>query len=110
MAHDAVGAHARDELGITEIHAARPFQAAWISACAFVIGGLVPFLAITLGAPPYRIAATAALTLVALVGLGALGAHLGGAPRGRAILRTVILSAASMALTYSIGRALGATV
>jgi VIT1/CCC1 family predicted Fe2+/Mn2+ transporter len=110
MAHDAVGAHARDELGLSEIHAARPFQAAWISACAFVTGGLVPFLTITLGGPPIRIALTAALTLLALVVLGVIGAELGGAPRGRAVLRTVVLSAATMALTYGIGSALGARI
>jgi VIT1/CCC1 family predicted Fe2+/Mn2+ transporter len=110
MAHDAVGAHARDELGITEIMSARPFQAAWTSALAFTLGALIPLLAISLGGHSYRIALTAAVTLIALVVLGAIGAQLGGAPRGRAILRTVTLSALAMVLTYSIGRFVGTSV
>lgn len=110
MAHDAVGAHARDELGITDIAKARPFQAAWISITAFSLGGLIPLLACYFGARPIRIALTVVLTVVALLGLGALGAQLGGAPRGRAAARTVLLSVVSMAVTYGIGRIVGATV
>jgi len=110
MAHDAVGAHARDELGISEIMAARPLQAALTSAVAFTVGAIVPVLAITLPAKSVRIGLTAALTIVALIGLGALGAQLGGAPRRRAAIRVVTLSVFSMILTYGIGRLVGASI
>jgi len=108
MAHDALAAHARDELGITEISTARPFQAAWTSALAFTIGALIPFLTMIGVGPSLRIPVTAAVTLVALAVLGVVGAHLGGAPRGPAALRTVLLSAASMVITYAIGHLVGA--
>jgi len=110
MAHDAVGAHARDELGISEVVVARPLQAALTSAGAFVLGSLVPVLAVTLAAKSLRIGLTAALTVLALFGLGALGAQLGGAPKRRAALRVVTLSVASMLVTYGIGRVVGANV
>jgi len=110
MAHDAIGAHARDELGISEVMVARPMQAALTSAAAFVTGALVPVLAVTLAGKSLRIALTAGLTVIALIGLGALGAQLGGAPRGRAALRVVTLSVLSMLLTYGIGRIVGANV
>ena len=110
MAHDAVGAHARDELGITEIQKARPFQAAWVSVCAFSLGGIVPLLACYFGTRPIRIALTVLVTSLALLGLGAWGAQLGGAPRSRAAVRTLVLSLVSMAVTYGIGRIVGAAV
>jgi len=110
MAHDAVGAHARDELGISEIMTARPLQASVTSAVAFTVGALVPVLSVTLAAKSIRIGLTAALTIAALLGLGALGAYLGGAPRGRAALRVVTLSAFSMILTYGIGSLVGASI
>jgi VIT1/CCC1 family predicted Fe2+/Mn2+ transporter len=110
MAHDELGAHARDELGITETSTARPFQAAWISALAFTTGGLIPLLSVNLPGRSVRIPLTAALSLLALIGLGATGATLGGAPRRRAAVRTVVLSALSMALTYAIGRIVGANI
>ncbi len=108
MAHDAVGAHARDELGISEVIVARPLQAALTSAGSFTVAALVPVLAVTLSAKSIRIGLTAALTIAALLGLGALGAQLGGAPRGRAAIRVVTLSALSMILTYCIGSLVGA--
>jgi len=110
MAHDAIGAHARDELGFSDITGARPLQASLASVSAFSVAALVPLLAVTLAGKSLRIAVTAAVTLGALVALGALGAQLGGAPRTRAALRVVTLSAASMLLTYGIGRLVGATV
>jgi vacuolar iron transporter family protein len=110
MAHDAVGAHARDELGISEVVVARPMQAALTSAASFTVAALVPVLAVTLSAKSIRIGLTAALTIAALLGLGALGAQLGGAPRGRAAIRVVTLSALSMILTYGIGRLVGANI
>ena len=84
MAHDAVGAHVRDELGITEIAQARPFQASWTSAIAFTSGAILPLLAITLSPTSVRIAVTVVVAIAALLGLGALGAYAGGAPLKRA--------------------------
>jgi len=110
MAHDAIGAHARDELGISEIITARPLQAALTSAAAFTVGATIPVLAVTLPSKAVRIGLTAALTIAALIGLGALGALLGGAPRRRAAIRVVTLSALSMILTYGIGRLVGANI
>ena len=110
MAHDAVGAHARDELGISEVTVARPVQAALTSVSAFTLAALIPVLAITLPQKSWRIAVTAAVTVLALLGLGALGAQLGGAPRGRAALRVVTLSVLAMLVTYGIGRVVGANV
>jgi VIT1/CCC1 family predicted Fe2+/Mn2+ transporter len=110
MAHDAVGAHARDELGISEIATARPLQAALVSVAAFTAGALVPVLAITVPDKSIRIGATAAVCVAALFGLGALGAHLGGAPRLRAAVRVATLSVLAMVVTYVIGRLVGANV
>jgi VIT1/CCC1 family predicted Fe2+/Mn2+ transporter len=110
MAHDELGAHARDELGITEVSTARPFQAAWTSALAFTSGAIVPVLAVSLSPTSVRIGVTAALALVALFVLGALGARAGGAPWQRAALRVVGLSSIAMALTWVIGRLVGTAV
>jgi VIT1/CCC1 family predicted Fe2+/Mn2+ transporter len=110
MAHDAVGAHMRDELGISELTFARPVQAALVSAGSFTVAALVPVLAITLPGKSARIAVTAVVSLLALLGLGAIGAQLGGAPRGRAALRTLVLSTFAMVVTYAIGKAVGAAV
>jgi vacuolar iron transporter family protein len=110
MAHDQLGAHARDELGITEISEARPLQAAYTSAAAFTAGAIVPLLAITLSPIGIRIALTAALALVALAALGTLGARAGGAPWRRAAGRVVVLSSLAMALTYGIGSIVGKAV
>jgi VIT1/CCC1 family predicted Fe2+/Mn2+ transporter len=80
MQHDPLAAHARDELGLTEALRARPVQAALSSAASFILGSLVPILAILL-APAERIAAATTVTaLLALAGRGALAAWAGGAP------------------------------
>ncbi len=110
MAHDELGAHMRDELGITEVAMARPFQAAWTSAIAFTCGAIVPLLAIVLAPTSARIIVCAASALVALLGLGALGAYAGGAPWHRAAARVAAWSSVAMALTYAIGRLVGANV
>jgi VIT1/CCC1 family predicted Fe2+/Mn2+ transporter len=110
MAHDPVGSHMRDELGITEIATARPFQAAWTSAVAFTSGALLPVLAIGLAPRSARILVTIVVALCALVGLGALGAQLGGAPWKRAALRVVTWSSLAMALTYAIGTLAGPNI
>jgi VIT1/CCC1 family predicted Fe2+/Mn2+ transporter len=110
MAHDAVGAHARDELGISDIATARPLQAALTSVAAFTVGAMVPVLAITIPDKGVRIGITAAVCVAALFGLGALGAQLGGAPRLRAAVRVATLSVLAMVVTYAIGRIVGANV
>jgi vacuolar iron transporter family protein len=110
MAHDELGAHARDELGITEVSAARPLQAAWASAMSFTAGAIIPVLSASLAPTSVRIAVTAAIALIALLVLGALGAWAGGAPWQRAAVRVVVLSSLAMALTYAVGRIVGTNV
>jgi len=110
MVHDPVGAHMRDELGITETSSARPVQAAWTSALAFTIGALLPVLAMTIAPQSVRIAVTAVTALSALVALGVTGARLGGAPWPRAVVRVVAWSSLAMALTFAVGSVVGANV
>jgi vacuolar iron transporter family protein len=110
MAHDELGAHMRDELGITEVAKARPLQAAWTSLLAFATGAIFPLLAISVAPASIRIALCAAVSLLALVLLGVLGARAGGAPWRRAAARVVAWSSLAMLVTYGIGRLVGATV
>jgi VIT1/CCC1 family predicted Fe2+/Mn2+ transporter len=110
MAHDELGAHMRDELGITEIATARPFQAAATSATAFTAGALLPFFAVIIAPISVRIVVTAVFALLALVGLGALSAFAGGARWTRAALRVVAWSSLAMAVTWGIGRLVGANI
>jgi vacuolar iron transporter family protein len=106
-AHDRLGTHMRDELGIEKTTLARPMQAAWISAVSFASFALLPIAAL-LAAPAAALMPTiAVLSLVSLGGLGALGGHLGGAPLGRAGLRVTIGGALAMAVTAAIGRLFG---
>jgi len=110
MAHDALGAHARDELGIDEQMAARPVQAAITSALTFSSGAALPLL-IALVSPPDLVAPLIAVTsLVFLVGLGAIAAHAGSAPVLRAALRVGCWGALAMAVTIGVGRLFGTTV
>jgi VIT1/CCC1 family predicted Fe2+/Mn2+ transporter len=106
MARDELGAHARDELGITDLATAKPRQAAWTSAVAFTAGAIWPVLAV-LSPASIRVATIAVVTLIALAVLGAIGATLGGAPRGRAAVRTLVLSSAALLISYGIGHAVG---
>jgi VIT1/CCC1 family predicted Fe2+/Mn2+ transporter len=110
MAHDELGAHMRDELGITEIATARPFQAAATSATAFTAGALLPFFAVIIAPISIRIVVTAVIALLALIGLGALSAFAGGARWTRAALRVVAWSSLAMAVTWGIGRLVGANI
>ena len=110
MAHDELGAHMRDELGITEIATARPFQAAGVSAVAFTLGAVIPLLAVTLAPISVRVITTAVVALIALVGLGALSAFAGGARWTRAAVRIVVWSSIAMAITWGIGRLVHAQV
>jgi len=104
MAHDELGAHMRDELGITEVALARPFQAAGTSVVAFTLGAALPLLAVLLAPISARVVVTAIVALAALVGLGALSAIVGGARWTRAAIRVVAWSSVAMTMTWAIGR------
>lgn len=108
--HDALEAHARDELGLPEDRRARPLQAAGASALSFAVGALLPLLAIGAFGSSVRVVACILVTLLALVGLGALGARLGGAPVARAVLRVVFWGATAMAVTAGVGALVGTAV
>jgi VIT1/CCC1 family predicted Fe2+/Mn2+ transporter len=108
MAKDALVAHARDELGLTEELAARPLQAAFASAATFAAGAAVPILAIVI-APP-NVFIVAAVSLVCLLGLGAVAARAGGAPAFTGAVRVGFWGALAMAVTAGVGRLFGAVV
>lgn len=110
MRHDAIGAHARDELGITETQRARPLQAALASAASFAAGALLPLAVAALSPPAALLAAVAISSLVFLAALGAVAALAGGAPAVPAAVRVAAWGAAAMALTAAIGRLFGAAV
>jgi len=107
MQHDALGAHARDDIGITDALSARPLQATLASMVSFAIGGMVPILTAWLAPPAHVAMAMAAVSLLALAALGAIAAHAGGASIGRGALRVVVWGAATMLVTGAIGRAIG---
>ena len=109
-AHDRLGAHMRDELGIVEASLARPVQAAWISAASFSSFSLVPIAALLLAPASLRIPAIGVFSLLSLAVLGAFGGHLGGAPLGRAALRVMLGGALAMASTAAIGHVVGSWV
>jgi VIT1/CCC1 family predicted Fe2+/Mn2+ transporter len=109
-AHDRLGAHMRDELGIDQTSLARPLQAAWISAASFASFAVVPIVALLVAPAAWRIPMIAVFSLVSLASLGAFGGHLGGAPLGRAALRVTIGGALAMTVTAVIGRILGVSV
>lgn len=109
-ATDALGAHARDELGMFDATQARPVQAALASALAFAAGALLPLLAALLVPRPLLITTVFVATLLFLAVLGAVGARAGGAPMGRGALRVLFWGALAMAVTAGIGRAVGTPV
>jgi VIT1/CCC1 family predicted Fe2+/Mn2+ transporter len=109
-AHDRLGAHMRDELGIDQASLSRPMQAAWISAASFALFAVVPIAALLIAPAVLRIPVIAAISLVSLAALGAFGGYLGGAPLGRAALRVTLGGALAMAVTAGIGRVLGISV
>ncbi|HSC15262.1 MAG TPA: VIT family protein [Gammaproteobacteria bacterium] len=110
MAHDALGAHARDELGITDLSVARPLQAAGASAASFACGALLP-LAVTAFAPVQAaLWAVPATALVFLAALGAIAARAGGAAIGVAAARVTFWGALAMAATAGIGELFGTIV
>jgi VIT1/CCC1 family predicted Fe2+/Mn2+ transporter len=108
MAHDALGAHARDELGISEALAARPVQAALASAGSFAVGGAMPLL-VTVWAPtPALVPLVSGTSLLFLTLLGALAARAGGAGVLKGALRVVFWGALAMAVTAGAGALFGA--
>jgi VIT1/CCC1 family predicted Fe2+/Mn2+ transporter len=110
MAHDALGAHARDELGISDTITARPVQAAFTSAATFAAGAALPLLAAALASGAVQIVIVAVTALVVLALLGAVGAGAGGAPVRAAAVRVTFWGALAMAVTALIGTAFGAVV
>ncbi len=108
MAHDALDAHARDELGISDLALAKPLQAALASACSFAAGAALPLLTVAITPPNVLVASVATTALLALALLGGLAALMGGASIGRGVLRVTFWSALSMGVTFAIGHALGA--
>ncbi len=109
-AHDALQAHARDELGITETARARPLQAAATSAAAFIAGAVLPVVAALLAPDGGQIWATGAATLAGLTVTGALAARAGGARLWRGALRVVFWGAAAMLATGLVGSLFGVQV
>ena len=108
--HDALGAHARDELGITEALRARPIQAALASAGSFCLGALFPVLVIVLSPAGQIAQVTALVALLVLTGLGALAAFAGGAPVSRGAFRMLIWGALALGLTAVVGKLVGPIV
>jgi VIT1/CCC1 family predicted Fe2+/Mn2+ transporter len=106
-AHDALGTHMRDELGLSEIHTARPVQAAFASAASFAIGGALPLVLAIVVAPRLIIYAIPVGSLLFLAFLGAASASAGGSHRGHAAFRVTFWGALAMALTALVGRLFG---
>jgi len=109
-AHDALAAHARDELGISEMHAARPVQAALASAGTFAIGAALPLVIAAIVPAPRIIVLVASTSLLFLALLGSIAARAGGATIARGAIRVTFWGAAALAVTALIGRLFGTTV
>lgn len=107
MRHDALGAHARDELGISDTLAARPVQAALASAATFAVGAVLPLLVVLLAPASAILWAVAVSSLLFLALLGALSGRAGGAPMGAATARVTFWGALAMALTAGVGALFG---
>jgi VIT1/CCC1 family predicted Fe2+/Mn2+ transporter len=108
-AHDALGAHLSAELNINETDIVSPWHAAFASAVAFLIGAVLPMLAILLPPADVRIPLTFVAVLVALAATGALGAWIGGGSKMRAAVRVVVGGALALVATFLIGNLLGAS-
>lgn len=109
-AHDALGAHLRDELGLSDIHAAKPLQAAMASAATFSVAGAMPLAAAMLAPAAHVIPVVLVATLIALAALGAIGARAGGAPMARAVVRVLVWGVLAMGATALIGRLMGVSL
>jgi vacuolar iron transporter family protein len=109
-AKDALAAHARDELGITEIAQARPIQAALSSAASFTVGAALPLAVVFLVSRPKLVVVVSAASLAFLAVLGGLAARVGGASALKGAVRVTFWGALALAVTAGIGRLIGATV
>ena len=110
MSRDALGAHARDELGISETLRARPVQAALASAIAFIVGALIPIATVLLAPSAWVTEVSSATALVTLVILGGTAAYAGGASIVRGAVRVAFWGALAMGLTAGVGRLFGTAV
>ena len=110
MAKDALGAHAQDELGISEITTARPVLAALTSAATFAVGAVLPLAMVLVSPPAALIPAVSGSSLLFLALLGAVGARTGGANIWKAAIRVTFWGALAMALTAGIGALVGMVV
>lgn len=110
MQHDALGAHARDELGISEVLTARPVQAALASAASFAIGAAMPLLTALLVPEALLVPALSVTSLIFLALLGALAAQVGGAPVVKSTIRVTFWGALAMAITAVVGSLFGTSV
>ena len=109
-AHDALGAHARDELGVSDALSARPVQAGLTSAATFAVGAALPLITALVATAPYVAVVVSGTSLVFLTALGAVSARTGGAPVLRASLRVAFWGALAMGLTAIVGRLFGTVV
>ena len=107
---DPLDAHLRDELGIVEQTRPHPFQAAWVSAVSFAGAAMIPLAVVILATSQARVVALVVVSLLALAGLGVVGARLGGAPPGRAAVRVLVGSGLAMGVTAAIGALVGAVI
>jgi VIT1/CCC1 family predicted Fe2+/Mn2+ transporter len=110
MAHDALGSHARDELGITETMTARPIQAAFASAGAFSVGALLPLLLVLISPIHNLIFLVSGGSVLFLILLGILAAWVGGANLWKGAFRVALWGALAMALTAGVGALFGTSV
>jgi VIT1/CCC1 family predicted Fe2+/Mn2+ transporter len=110
MAHDAIGSHARDELGITEALSAKPIQAAFASAGSFSVGAAMPLLMVLISPVQNLIVVVSAASLVFLVFLGVIAARVGGANPWKGAIRVGFWGALAMAITAGIGALFGTVV
>jgi VIT1/CCC1 family predicted Fe2+/Mn2+ transporter len=110
MDHDALAAHARDELGMHELGSARPIQAAFTSAATFAVGAALPLLAVAVSPVAHAIPVVSLASLASLALLGGVSARVGGAPVGRAVARVSFWGALAMAMTAAIGSLVGTVV
>lgn len=110
MAKDALGAHSRDELGISEVTTARPIQAALTSAATFAVGAAMPLMMVVVSPESLLVPVVSTASLIFLALLGAVGARAGGANVTRATVRVTFWGALAMALTAGIGALVGTAV
>ncbi len=108
MLHDALGAHARDELGMSDVLGARPWQAAWASAASFATGAALPLAVVALAPPAQLMPWVAGASLVFLAALGSMAARAGGAPVALGAARVTFWGALAMGITAGAGALFGA--